>query len=1021
MANFKKPLVKLTEGLIKGISEQKKTAYRTLSDVEYNELLGGVTTREGVVASDLVYGGSSILVDQSIVTNNARMLEFTYPDRFPLTANPLTDAWWVDARAVVPSEDRSFYQFDPITGWKGGQPIFGIVFGNTSDSSSNPRGMTVKDIKAFKGLRLKQFFAAGTVLADNPNLTLELTWRKLVTPTTVWNRWDMVAQDPAVVSPFSVGSAVWTVSTPLTSSNIQTYVTGTTTLNFADIIVDTPLTQFPLDSAAIEDSLYLLQISFGNVDTAFTETSTIGFLGMEPFVSAFTSAGLGNRNCGYFYNDGQYAPRGNTVTPLIGITNAKEAVLYGHMPLVYALESFSWSVALNDAIIENTIDAWDNKLNQIVLTADANGENTKFFNQALEDVTQDTTLNELYPETMGIQCINTPDTNTYLIQRNTALQCQGVSTSGKGEIMYYKKDNTRVQPSKGLIKYDSTGFTYTNDGQTTSSTDYASLRMYFSYKIKYMDGSESSYSEPVYYYFKHKTSSNVTVGSQEVTTYVFPDVTINMGSVIKRLYGSEGFYTIYNGVFNTDLGQVSSIEIATAYYGEIRRGGTRYYYVGHGTPTTMAVIADLSVNVNNDTSQPCFFSYIPGTSDLAINIRLNPNFEFELSVPSGMSSSIDVKVNINGGYVLGDFIYTNNRSLTVIDELFIPKPFCLELFNNRLLAGGDPIYPKTLFFTRDNYTTFLKSDATELPLAAGDTRIVSINELGGVLYAFGESSTVRVLEISDSFPFYRVESPEQLIGLGTLSPMTMIKANGRLYFLSSQNGFVEFNGTQFRTISHDIEGYIKGVDYKYYSSAGVRVTDPFTQPTQCSAGLASAYYDSTNDSIYLALPYNDRAQITVILKLHIPSGKWSTVDFTLFKNFVKTQGLTTGIHWFDTAGAFHTLAEGSKSDSQKTDTNIYSVLETTDIDFGEETQFDALTLYGTGTVKLEVYVRKSDTATVTIDNITLDEAGTDVYLGVTGRHLRIKLTVNTSTTFRLTEDPIIYGKNNGIKGSQDKE
>ena len=105
-----------------------------------------------------------------------------------------------------------------------------------------------------------------------------------------------------------------------------------------------------------------------------------------------------------------------------------------------------------------------------------------------------------------------------------------------------------------------------------------------------------------------------------------------------------------------------------------------------------------------------------------------------------------------------------------------------------------------------------------------------------------------------------------------------------------------------------------------------------------------------------------------------------------------------------------TIMELSNTDNS----DVEAVIETYDIDFGEESIFNAVRLWGAGNIKLSAYARRGTTADIEVE-IELNKSGTDVYLNLQGRELRIKIEPIDSENFFMSKSPEVIYANNGVK------
>jgi hypothetical protein len=1021
MAQNKQPLVKITDGLIKGISENKVIGFRTLSDIDNNDILGGITSRQGFKKNNSTYTYSEL-----VRLNNRYQLpmgEYLY-DVNPTVGNvnninPITDNWTGSSgQALISYGIKSFFNHNTLNGWLSsgsGQPIIGLVYGVTEDINISVRGTSTKDIKIFNNIRLKQLFAVGNILTENPNLKIKLTWRKIIPPTDTdpyntapnWNWGDLipyistsnvsVSYNPDVTK-FTISDAIWTVEKEL-NNNISTYPTETLG-KFRDIVLETPETSYGLN----KNDIYLLQIEFTNVISAMDSDNYIGYLALEPVITSDIQNGTRSRNGGFFINDSNY----------LNQYNVSSSINYlSQQPLIVTDNSWEWTLE-NINTYPSIIDSWDNLDNKLIMVKDNSGK-ISILNKDNNDIIPSTV--SLYDEDFGLMCKNAPDKNTYVIQLSTPYKCAGIRDENKGNIYKYRNGSNFMLPID-MLKIDNTKYTLETlpSQPVIVGLNSRYMDLFYSSILVYDDGTEGVISVPIKRRLGVYNIETITGG----TIDHFQHVSIDFKDILQGYSGNgykpNNFYNVIDNTYQTIYPKILKIKhFITAQY---------LYQSPNG-------------KIINKMNTPIQISYI-GETDLSKEVGVaNPdknefyitNEKYQIAGTNQWSHKIVIAhggdiINVDSGTpevtrlsLVGNFYMDVNKEIIDIEDFYIPKPFSIEIFNNRLIGGGDPLYPKSMFFTSNAYNDFEINNSTILPLANGDTHITSINELGGILFAFGKSSIVRIYENSIDFPYYRVESIEGLDNIGTLSPKSIIKASGRMYFMATDLGFVEFDGNNYKILSGEINDYIKGIDFKYYNGLGEEVDNPFGQSnTRCDATRIESYYDKLSKSIYIAIPYNS-TELNVILKLYLPTGKWSTLVLNsniIFKGFVKNQG-SKRLSIFDTLGNFYTISESNKVEGG---INIDSVIETTDIDFGEDTQFDVLTLKGLGTIDLYAYIQKSETESIKIEGIVLNENGLDIPLGLIGRVLRIKMIVKDSTNFKLIDDPIIYFTNNGKKGSR---
>lgn len=358
------------------------------------------------------------------------------------------------------------------------------------------------------------------------------------------------------------------------------------------------------------------------------------------------------------------------------------------------------------------------------------------------------------------------------------------------------------------------------------------------------------------------------------------------------------------------------------------------------------------------------------------------------------------------------------------NDLYVPTPTWMFDYNGRVFAVGDYAYKNTLFFTKDWDTDFLSDNSTILPIPIGDKMLTCGTEHGASAYVFSESSTTRVTETSTELPYYKVESVEGMTGIGCVSPKTLVKIFGRLFFLSKQ-GMIMFDGSSYQVISNDIDDIIKdNVAFKYVNESGNEVTDVDTQPCFYIPYHADAIYSNADRAIYLAIPTTESVYQPVyrIFKYNIRLSKWSEVILPNFRSFVREQGIAENIKYLGEDGYIRVVGNGTQLDSyspQVSGIPINSVVESHDIDLGTESIVKYITLVGEGLVNIEIFTRKeATTPDVTLNDYTLTTEDTDIPLNLSCRFVRTKFTVVNSSTFKLTQEPILTCYTNGKVGRQ---
>lgn len=358
------------------------------------------------------------------------------------------------------------------------------------------------------------------------------------------------------------------------------------------------------------------------------------------------------------------------------------------------------------------------------------------------------------------------------------------------------------------------------------------------------------------------------------------------------------------------------------------------------------------------------------------------------------------------------------------NDVYVPTPSWLFDYNGRIFAVGDYAYKNTIFFTKDWETDFLTDNSTTLPVPIGDRILTCGTEHGASAYVFSESSTTRITETSTELPYYKVEAVEGMTGIGCVSPKTLIKIFGRLFFLSKQ-GFVMFDGSSYQVISNDIDDIIKdNISFKYVDANGNEVTDVETQPCFYIPYHADAIYANKERCIYLAIPTDESVYDPTyrVFKYNIRLSKWSEVTLPQFRSFVREQGIAEKARYLGKDGYMRVIGNGTNTDSYSpvvVNASINSIIESHDIDLGTESIVKYLTLVGEGRVNIEIFTRKEvTTPDVTLNDFDLSAEDNDIPLNLPCRFVRIKLTVVQSTTFKLTQEPILTCYTNGKVGRQ---
>lgn len=655
----------------------------------------------------------------------------------------------------------------------------------------------------------------------------------------------------------------------------------------------------------------------------------------------------------------------------------------------------------NDAVgtdYPGAIQGWKLKNNNVLLrnAKRINGENGSILYVEKNDKSVEAVLNHdnLLIEPYGMKCVTFQD--TFIAFLGTLIGSGG-SDIDKNELSVFSSEQIKKTLTSAPEKED-IFFSYGDEiGAPSGRVSVGSCYHRYMYQFIFSDGTKSDFTKSNDCYYAN------SVGN------IAPNCSAN--SIVLHL--SRNVVNFAQAYLT-----VSEIKIyRNSFVGSIKPDLTifdakPYQFIGSISG------AQLDLRETGDTLEDNYVKYVDDKTF----------FGDKLLVPYLNLNSDVYLENLFLRYYSSDMIDVN----TTGSILYVPKPCYIEAFNNRLMALGDPLYPRYLFFSKDAYTDFYADNSTELPFPTGDTHGTAMVALGDNLYCFSENSTIRVTETSTELPYYRIEPVEGMQGIGCIAPNTIIKAFGKVYFLSRE-GFIEFNGVSFKILSTPIDDVIKSLDFKYYSQAtGLEVENPMKQPSFYKPFLAQAIYNPQDTCIYLMLPltvtvsqfddvYVPISRETTIYKYNLKLNKWSTLNISWggVASFVKSLGNETEVAYFNQLSELEKMTENKYDDTERQGfvvTNIPCTLENNDVDLGENVFIKSITITGTGNVNIYIYKDKSDTAKVTKLNKKLNETrGAEIVLNITARFLRVKIVSVDSVNFKLTDDIYITAVNTGHK------
>lgn len=400
--------------------------------------------------------------------------------------------------------------------------------------------------------------------------------------------------------------------------------------------------------------------------------------------------------------------------------------------------------------------------------------------------------------------------------------------------------------------------------------------------------------------------------------------------------------------------------------------------------------------------------------DIAKNIVSNNAW---VSITPAIDKSIFTITDKSHYAVSGDYVVLPGAAYEINSAAvrILPTPGFIFTYNGRMLALGDKDNRSTVFFSKDGLTDFNADDTFTLDLPLADFCLTAGFTLGGNAYICSAHKTYRVIEVSDSIPYYKIEPVAGMDGVGCISPKSIITHGGLVYFLSA-DGYIAFNGSNFVSISDDISEVLDEVDQRYTDIVGNDV-NPLTTDCFFAPYLVEAVYNIDDDSIYLALPTSSLEKNTLLLKYTIPLKSWSTVEVPNFKGLIT--GRESGVDILTTTVLLGMYATG-KTDTV-TGTPIKATLETYDIVIPNQSQVNMVTLYGTGTINAYVYMNRETTPKISKLGITLKNDGTDIPINRQGFEFRLKIESVTSEDFKLTAEPELTVTSSGQRLRKDVE
>ena len=362
-------------------------------------------------------------------------------------------------------------------------------------------------------------------------------------------------------------------------------------------------------------------------------------------------------------------------------------------------------------------------------------------------------------------------------------------------------------------------------------------------------------------------------------------------------------------------------------------------------------------------------------------------------------------------------------------DLYMPRPADMDEFKGHIIAVGDPIYPNYIWPSRNDEPDFHVQDAFQVAFPAGDTYFNACMTFNDCFYAFSNHGTWQISFIGGQTPFVLKQISNKL---GCISTSKGIVKVGNRLLMPTVEGLKMFDGANFANAEGSINNIWNNIDIKQ-QDINLGGTPAVVVGHVPAYDVTGAYDPSTKQVIYKIPAVGEDPPTIYVLNVEnlikttfaspfqgTGDGTWQTYDNTLnlidfyedpFENAV---GCTDGNNLFvyDKTLVYDAL---TNTGGLKTN-DIDSVMESSDIDFGEATIIKSFRIWGNGIVTLSFYIDRELTTLKILPGETLDlygAKGLQANLGYKAQYFRWKIE-STDPNFQFKGVEILYS-NKGIK------
>ncbi len=928
------PIGDFSKGMTPAVVDKKSRGWKTLENVEHNDLIGAVTPRDGLTDCPLFSGGTTFGEDIASRT---------------IVPSATDEAWMYTGVNTKPrlSQIGDWVTFVPELYW-----------------SIEPQ-----QVHYVQGFDISGVYAVGTWAASNPNAKMKLTlYRANITQElyTMANgqqdtRWVYDLGAPLASDDVAIGA--------LTSSD--------TTLQF----------RFASQVTLAPGSTYLLKVELTDLSVALSSACDIGFSSMN-----FTN------NYQYFnflVLQGSIKYSYVTIKNLTFSNGYVQGAIFGPNTRGGFIEDTMHVAATPSALIAVT----NGPTNGPSVLASTDTQTTKNILPAAYDGSKYVPTYKLPNERYGMSMLR--DGNSHII----AFLSNLMQSAGDGHILFWDDRTERgVSLANSSCVQGDIVYVGANSASNANGNQYSTvgtlLAGVFQYGVRYVyaaGASELVAGPRVRCGSKH----NIITGTSEDPKTDGVAIKVQVKTVPDASNIPLGIEIYRRAVLN-DYDQEDSRLDANAW--------KQIAYAKY-TPAAAGQLAAIAgVYCTGDFPQT--FTITDHTARVRADdiITINAGTTASVTVDAGQAWAYVSTQDGSAGIQVGDYFTPPGVPVS-------PQPCFVFNYNERTIALGDKDNKSTVYFSFDSLLDFYADNAFTLDLPPVDYFLTAGFTLGGNAYVASPHKIWRIIEVSDSLPYYKIEPVAGMDGVGIISPKTLIVVGGLAYFLSPE-GFVAFNGTDKAIISGDIDNILKQIPSDYIDAAGVKVNpneaDCFYPPY-----LAEAVYDETRKNIYLAIPANSTDHNTRCLKYSLSTRLWSEVAIDDFRGFIQVNNNGVSIR---TVNMFMGMNYKGKMDMvTSVPSDIPSTLESYDIALPQKGRVKLMTIYGTGTVNVTIYINRSSTAAVTKTAVTLKEDGTDIPINRDCFEFRYKIDAVTSDDFMLTAPPDFTIETQGQKIRGDVE